>query len=126
VSGLNAFWGQRDGGRRPEVEPDRRTSIGNISDVVRRTGISYRTALVNRSRPRSNESMFLRAITAHTIWQIPMKTSQTPATTASTAIESKGQAITTMPAIMQTMRKNPCQPRPGSEDVDLRVSAASS
>jgi hypothetical protein len=40
--------------------------------------------------------MFLRAITAHTIWQIPMKTSQTPATTASTAIESKGQAITTM------------------------------
>jgi hypothetical protein len=71
------------------VEPDRRTSIGKISDVVRRTGISYRTALVNRPRPRSNESMFLRAITAHTISQIPMKTSQTPATTASTAIESK-------------------------------------
>jgi hypothetical protein len=43
--------------------------------------------------------MFLRAITAHTISQIPMKTSQTPATTASTAIEPKDQAITTMPAI---------------------------
>ena len=76
--------------------------------------IDQPTVLGSRSDGRCVARIALRAQNDHMICEIPMRTSQMPATTASMVMERKGQTTTTTPAIAVGMPRKMCQPRSGS------------